>query len=366
MTTLYHTWETGQASGTAVTAGNSGTGGTAVSSVTATNSATVAYDDQAPRGALCLLCVTTSTAGQAFASWGSAVVTPAMSRAYARATVRPDVIPSQTSVMRLRSGATQTCRVSISASLRLELRNSGNTVVATSAGTMTAGVPWRWALDITVGSSSVATLYIYYDPTSPTPDEMIPVSAVNFGTGNIDDCAWGIVASVASAGLRIDDAVITDVGLPGPPAQSISLAETLTIADTVGRLYAGVRDVGEALTLTDGVARQYAAVRDVVEALALVDTVGRQYTGVREVAETLSLVDQVSRQLAAVRSAGDALTLADTVGRQYAGVRGVAESLALADALAAVLSLIGPIGDIRISSASPGAGISVITYPATL
>lgn len=333
-TTLAHTFESGQSAGTTVTTVNSATGGDAFASVTIGTGAGVTYAASPFRGTLCLRCTTSGTSAQAFATWTTAFT--AASRVYLRATIRVDTIAAGMAVVRLRGGGVQTARIAVTAAGKLELRDSGNTPRATSSASMTAAsTVWRIALDVTVGASSTAILYIYYSATSTTPDETLTASAQNWGTSNVDEISWGFVGAVASADLLLKDVVATSVALPGPPAQSASLSESVSFTDALARQQTSARSLAETVTLTDALARQQSASRPLAEALTVVDAATRTLVLPRALSESVSTADAVTRALAQARGVTEQVALVDAVGRAYAASRELAEALSFADAVTA-------------------------------
>ena len=178
MAQLAHTFESGQTSGTTITTANSGTGGDAFDSTSVGSGGALTYDSTASRGALSLKATTGATAVNASATWTTSLGGP-WSAAWVRCTFRPDAFSSTGIVFRLRGAGVQTGRITYSSTGKIELRNSANSVVATSTASMSAGTWWRIVAYIPVGSSAVGTLYIYYDPASVDPDETINTAATS-------------------------------------------------------------------------------------------------------------------------------------------------------------------------------------------
>lgn len=374
-TTIAHTFETGQAAGTTATPANSATGGDAFASVTIGTGAGVTYATSPIRGSLCLRCVTTGTASQAFVTWTSATFTPA-ARVYLRTTIRADTISAGMAIVRLRGSAVQSARVVINAAGRIELRDTANTTRATSSAAMTAGVSrWRVALDLAVGSSATAILYIYFSQNGTTPDETLTASAQNWGTANVDEISWGFVGAVSSSDLLLDDPVATSVALPGPAAQSAGLAEPVSFTDAVARQQSSTRALAETITVGDAVSRQLLASRPLVEALTVVDAVTRALTLPRGLAETVSTSDAVTRVLAQARGVTELLGSVDTVDRTHTTSRSLAEDIGFIDAVSADYAAVAiePPGTLTASAvgstllaSAPGPALAAAITSATL
>lgn len=330
--TLAHTFETGQASGTTVSAANSATGGNAFAAPTIGTGAGVTYFTSPLRGSLCLRCVTTGTASQAFVPWTSASFTAA-SRVYLRATIRAETISAGMAIMRLRGNSVQSARVVINATGRIELRDTGNSTRATSSAAMTAGVTeWRVALDLTVGASATAILYIFYSPTGTTPDETLTASAQNWGTNNIDEISWGFVGAVSNSDLLLDDVMVTSVSMPGPAEQSRSLSDTATVADTAARALATVRGPAETVTAADAAEAAQPTTRGTSDTVTAADAATGQISTGRAAADTVTAADGAARALALPRATGDTVTAADSVAQSGLGQSaGVADTVTAAD-----------------------------------
>jgi hypothetical protein len=229
-TTLTHSFESGQASGTTITTGNSGTGGNAFDSTTIGAGAALTYDSTALRQTLSLLATTTGTVSASSANWTTSI--SAMSRVYGRFLVRPTVTGVLTPWVRGRGAGTQNFRIAIETTNKITLRNTGSSTLVTSAGAMTTSDTWLIRFDVTIGASATGVLYIHYNPLSGTPDETLTANSANFFTSNCDELNWGVAVATANVGVRMDDIVGGDVVLPGPPIVTITPSVVTAVAAT--------------------------------------------------------------------------------------------------------------------------------------
>lgn len=250
--TLAHTFESGQASGTTVTTGNSATGGNAFDSVTINATCTCTYDSSAYRGSLGCAVSSGGTSGQGAVNWTTSIGT-ALPHAFGRILSNASSFSAAHPFLRCRGGAAvQVFRLSFDASGHVQLRNTSNSVVGTSSTALNTGQWYLIRWDVTVGASATGVVYIHTDPTSPTPAETMTVNAANFGTNNINEYNAGIGAATLNVpAYHFDDIVLTDVALPGPPIQTITVAETVSFAEAVARGFLALRQVAESLTADD-------------------------------------------------------------------------------------------------------------------
>jgi hypothetical protein len=330
--TLRHSFESGLASGTTITGGNSATGGNAFDTITSGTGTTATYDSTAYRASLSGLFSSAGTSAASSANWTTSIGT-AVAHVYGRTVVNGSSFTVVVDFLRCRAAGAQTFRLRINSAGKLEFRNSANTLLATSTTTF-ATVTWyliRW--DITVGASATGVIYIHTDPTTGTAAETLTANTASFGTSNIDEVNFGApVSAIANAAaFRHDDILFTDVALPGPPTQSIAIAETLSAADAIARAVARSRAAAETLTAGDTIARAVAQARAAAETVTAGDAIARAMAGARAAAETLSAGDAIARAVAAARTAGEGLAAADTVGRGLVVARTVAEGLAATD-----------------------------------
>lgn len=221
MVTLAHSLESGQSSGTTITTGNSGAGGDAFDSTTIGTGAALTYDSTALRETRSLLATTGGTAAASSANWTTSLGS-GLSRVFLRFLFRRGASSGVNTVMcRVRGGGTQSFRITLDASDKITLRNTGSTLLVTSAGVTTTSDTWMIRADVTIGASATGVLYIHYDPLSATPDETLTANSANFGTTNANEVNWGLAVAVSNAIVRLDDLIITDAALPAPPLQKV-------------------------------------------------------------------------------------------------------------------------------------------------
>lgn len=206
----------GQADETTVTTGNSAAGGHAWDTVTIGADATVVYDvvgaDTWYRFA------TGATSSSARVEWAASVGAGAW-RIYGRAYFRiPAASLGSTTfyLLRLRSGSTQTARVSVSTANRLQLRNSGNSVAATGTVDIAADTAYRVEWDVTVGSSAPGEVRLFLGHAT-TPIDTVSVSSADFGTSIINEAAFGVMAAASNhAPYLLRGFQLNSTAMPGP------------------------------------------------------------------------------------------------------------------------------------------------------
>jgi concanavalin A-like lectin/glucanase superfamily protein len=228
--TYSHSLESGQASGTAITSGNSSTGGTAFDTVSAGTGAAITYDGTALRETLSLLATVGATSTTAEADWTSTTITSGMAHVYGRFLVRPTTSGVAAVYLRPFGSGSQSFRITIDATNHITLRNNGSSLLVASTNAIGTSDTWMVRFDVTVGASATGVLYIHTNPLVATPDETLTANSANFGTNNINEARWGIVANATNAGVRLDDLVLTDVGLPGPPIVTITPSAVAAVA----------------------------------------------------------------------------------------------------------------------------------------
>ena len=330
--TLAHTFESGQASGTTITTGNSGTGGNAFNAAAAGTGAALQYNSTVNRGSLALLATTGGTSTTSLATWNSTTITAAYTRVFGRAVMRPTALAS-TIFQRGRGGGTQNYRLRLNANGTITLLDTTSSVLVSSVGAQTTSDWWLIRWDITIGASATGVFYVHHNPTVATPDETLTANNANFATANCDEATWGIVIAGTNLGVRLDDIVFTDVALPGPPSQSISISETATVAESVASSLALPRSAAETLTAAESVARTLALPRAAAETLTAGETVTRSLLVARSMAEAMSLAENVDRVLALPRSLAETLTAAETIGAQPSIGRALTDTLAITETI---------------------------------
>lgn len=154
-------------------------------------------------------------------------------------------------VFRVRSGGTQTCRVTVSSTGNVQIRNTSNTVVATGAATLSTNTWYQFRFDVARGSSADVTVWVYH-PTTNALIDTITATAQNFGTGTPGEWTFGVVTNTPShPALYIDEIYITDTGPVGPVSQSHSIADGVTAADSPAAAIAGNHAAADGVTAAD-------------------------------------------------------------------------------------------------------------------
>lgn len=121
------------------------------------------------------------------------------------------------------------------------------------------------------------------------------------------------------------------VGNAGGASISRSASDALTLADSVARVFVGVRTTTNTLTLADTTTRTFVGERTATEALTLADVATQIKEILRSASDAIGLSDAATRLGTFVRSASDALTLADVASRTGTFVRSTSDALTLSD-----------------------------------
>lgn len=198
------------------------TAGTAFTSVTIGTGVTVKYDTaQAMHGSYSVRHATGGTSAQGLMTWGSAVIgTPA--RLYGRFYLRMSAIGTARPIYRVRANgaSTQVLRVQVSATGAIELRNSGNTVVATTTATISASTWYRIEVDARAGASITNTVRLYAGDSTTLIEEISALSNYS-GNSTVDEVALGNAANATNLpNAWYDSFKVSDAAWVGPEVTS--------------------------------------------------------------------------------------------------------------------------------------------------
>lgn len=356
---LFNTYESGQPNGTTITTGNSGGGaGTAFSAVTIGASATVTYTTPGIDGTLAGTYTTSGSAAIARTTWSGTAIPVPQPRLQGQAIANPtSLTPSQTPIMRLVSGGTQGCRISINSTGKVSLRDTASTTVLTSAGTMTTASTWTIKWDVSYGPAAPATMYIWYSwPPTANPDETLTGTG-NFGSTTFDQADFGVGATTANAAVRLDNLFVTDQGLGAvadvwatdtwqtTDAVTTQVAYTRTATDTwqtsdaaTGRL-TFARTASDAFTTADSVTRATADLRAVTDGWQTSDAATAGSALARAIADGWQTSDATTTSTALIRAVVDAFTTADAATRTPVIMRAVADGWLTAEDVSRLLIL---------------------------
>jgi hypothetical protein len=344
--TLRHSFESGQVSGTTITGGNSATGGNAFDSITSGTGTVAAYNSTAYRASLSGLFSSAGTSAASSANWTTAIGT-AVARAYGRTVINGSSFTVLVDFLRHRAAATQTFRLRINTSGKLEFRNSANSLLLTSTTTFSTGQWYLIRWDIPVGASVTGVVYIHTDPTTATAAETLTATLANFGTSNIDEANYGApVSALASvASFRHDDILFTDQGLPGPPTQSITITDAVATAESLGRTLALSRAVADAVGTAESLARALAASRAAADAVTTADSPARALSIARSISDAVTTSDAATRSTALTRALADGFTTADVAGRTLLLPRALADGIHAGDVAGRAMAAIATAAD---------------------
>lgn len=140
--------------------------------------------------------------------------------------------------LRFRAAGSQNGRFTLDATGHLQLRNNGNTVVATSTNALSLDTWYRIECQITQGASGSGSCDAYVGD-STTSAATIGATTSTFGTANIDEAGIGLFAAGTSLGpYWVDSVNVNDVGRPGPA--SLGIATRLNVRSTAVRRAANI------------------------------------------------------------------------------------------------------------------------------
>jgi hypothetical protein len=162
---------------------------------------------------------TGGTAGNCNVQWQGSL-TPAATMWFRIYIFTPSSFALTPSIVRMldSAGATQACRIAWNASGNLLIRNTANTLVATSTNAMSVSTAYRLEGFCTQGAAGTAEVKFWSSiDSSGAPVETLTAAAQNYGTSNIGNVAFGQVAAIASMPSWWGSAIaVTDGGYLGP------------------------------------------------------------------------------------------------------------------------------------------------------
>lgn len=197
------------------TANTGGASGDAVDGVSIGAGGTLAFSNaQAAHGTLSCLSATGASSVACYGFFTLAAVTGDYQRWYVKLPTLPGV---ERGLFSYRSGAGQSCRISINAAGQINVRNAANTTLLNSTVTLSAGswfrLEWHITFSATVGA---VTLRIYTSMDSTTIAETMTITNAVL-TATSDQFRFGVPASAALAvDAYMDDASIEGGGFFGP------------------------------------------------------------------------------------------------------------------------------------------------------
>jgi len=219
-TTRSNNAESGLATGTAATTGNTGSpAGDAFTTVSAGTGGSITFDSAVTlHGSLNYLLTQGSAA--CFLEWNQTVL-PALAQSYHRRVIRFTTLPSGEVPLFQGIGAdlaTQGWRISLLSSGKLRVRGTGSpgTSLADSTTVLATSTVYRISWHVVYGTSGSIEVRIYSNLESTVPTETIGPITTNTGTDLSRSRMGNTGSSPTLASLRLDDIVDTDTGWPGP------------------------------------------------------------------------------------------------------------------------------------------------------
>jgi hypothetical protein len=210
--------------GTTVTQGSAGNSGGGDSSffdtVQVGATGTLIFDNtHVTHNAEAFRFTTGGTAGNCNVQWQGSL-TPAATMWFRIYIFTPSSFALTPSIVRMldSTGATQACRIAWNASGNLLIRNTANTLVATSTNAMSVSTAYRLEGFCTQGASGTAEIKFWSSiDSNGSPVETLTAAAQNYGTSNIGNVAFGQVAAIANMPSWWGSAIaVTDGGYLGP------------------------------------------------------------------------------------------------------------------------------------------------------
>ncbi len=240
------TFETGT---NAATIATSDTGSANAFDVVMINSpATVTYDTTHVYGALAAKIIT-GAGGSGYVQWSSAslgAITDAYGRLYLWTASNPN---SVNSLCLFRSTGTARCRLGLNTAGKLEVRDSTNTVQATSTNAIALSQWNRIEFHVTFNSTvGFMEIKLFQSADSSTATETLTsASNLNFGGGSSNEILMGWVASQnPTRTMWLDNLVWGAASYPGPASSSNALV------NTVAPSISGSMVVGSTVTASPG------------------------------------------------------------------------------------------------------------------
>lgn len=196
-------------------ANSGGASGNAWDTVTIGASAICKYDTaQSALGSLSYRIATGASSVTSFLLWDTSFGTPA--RVWGRLYFRLSANNVNRSFARFRATSVQIVRINMSSTGKLELRNSANTVVATSTTTLATGTWYRVEYDVTPGTTATNTLNLYLGDSKVLTETLTATSDYSTQTV-VAEVAFGqVFAAINMADMWLDGIDFNDVGFPGP------------------------------------------------------------------------------------------------------------------------------------------------------
>jgi hypothetical protein len=215
---------------------NSAGGGTAWTSVVRGTGATLVYDVDGATTWYRFATAGTSTSSNV--SWTSVTFPVAMSRVYGGLWYRQVGTPGTTQIalIRVRASSTQAMRITV-VSGKLQIRNTSNTVVATSTATLTPATAYFVRWDLTTGTTTTGVAVVELFTEAGVFVETMTISGQNFGGAAVNETSFGIVANTANhPAYQLRGFDVNTTAWPAPPT---ALVETLTENFDAGTIDAG-------------------------------------------------------------------------------------------------------------------------------
>jgi hypothetical protein len=204
---------------------NSAGGGTAWTSVVRGTGATLVYDVDG--ATTWYRFATAGTSTSANVSWTSVTFPVSMSRVYGGFWYRQVGTPGTTQIalIRVRASSTQAMRITV-VSGKLQIRNTSNTVVATSTATLTPATAYFVRWDLTTGTTTTGVAVVELFTEAGVFVETMTISGQNFGGAAVNETSFGIVANTANhPAYQLRGFDVNTTGWPAPPT---ALVGTLT------------------------------------------------------------------------------------------------------------------------------------------
>lgn len=223
MTRLTHSFESGQTSGTAISAANSATGGNAFDAFDPTSLASGALREysstQVKTGSLAGHFVAPTAAGRSAVEWTTSMGTlsTVWLRFYAWHASQTGGLATGSVFFRGWSATTNRCQLGLNSTGHITIYNAAATAVASTTAIVPTSSWYRVEAKIDLSASGTYEVRYYNNAAleSVTATETISGSAVNFG-GTGDTYAFGHTTTDVNTNVYLDDIGIDSTGFLGP------------------------------------------------------------------------------------------------------------------------------------------------------
>jgi len=115
---------------------------------------------------------------------------------------------------------------------------------------------------------------------------------------------------------------------------------SITLSDSVSRIYNSIRGLTEGISLSDNISRLFNAFRTLTPNVSVSDSVENDHEFFRAItAASVSLSDNLSRIYSAIRAASESISLSDNSSRLFSALRTLSQSVASSDSVSGLSTI---------------------------